>query len=56
MGTAKTRPDSFTPRRLPYITMAMNPREMGTRRGLSASKEEMSAAVPADTETDTVRM
>ncbi len=38
------------------MTMAMKPREMGTRSGFSASNEEMSAAVPADTETDTVRM
>ena len=34
----------------------MNASEIGTRSGLSASNDEMSAAVPADTDTDTVRM
>jgi hypothetical protein len=36
--------------------MPMNAREMGTRSGLRASNDEMSAAVPADTDTETVRM
>ena len=56
VGTAKSLPLSFTPRRLPYMTITMNASEMGTRIGLSPSNEEMSAAVPADTDTDTVRM
>ena len=32
VGTAKTWPLSSTPRRLPHITMAMNPSAIGTRR------------------------
>ena len=38
------------------MTMAKNPSEIGTRSGLRPSNDEISAAVPADTDTDTVRM
>ena len=56
MGVAKIRPDSRTPRRLPKVRITMNPSEIGTRHVWSPSKTEVSAAVPAATETETVRM
>jgi hypothetical protein len=56
VGAAKMRPDSRTPRRLPKVMRAMNPSEIGTRHGARAVTEELSAALPAATDTATVSM
>ena len=56
VGIAKMKPDSFTPRRLPAAMMAMNASEIGTDHELSEGTSETRAAVPAATDTATVRM
>ncbi len=53
---AKTFPDSLTPRRLPNAMMAMNPMEIGTTQDWRAGMADAMAAVPAATDTATVRM
>ena len=40
VGTAKMRPDSRTPRRLPKAMRAMNPSEIGTRHGARAVTDD----------------
>ena len=54
VGTAKTRPDSRTPRRLPNAMRMTNETEIGTTYGVSIGKADATAAVPAATDTDTV--
>ena len=56
VGTAKTFPDSRTPRRLPKAMPTMNRTEIPTAYGRNAPNALVSAAVPAATETETVRM
>ncbi len=54
VGTAKIRPDSRTPRRLPYAMITTNAIEIGSTYGSSTENADASAAVPAATDTDTV--
>ena len=56
MGTAKVRPDSFTPRRLASVIRRMSRRQIGTVLDRSSGKADVMAATPADTDTATVRM
>ena len=52
VGTAKMRPDSRTPRRLPNAMRTTNATEIGTTNGVSTGNADASAAVPAATDTD----
>ena len=54
VGTANTRPDSFTPRRLPNAMIAMNASEIGTTQSVKTGNAEARAALPAETDTATV--
>ena len=54
VGTAKSFPDSFTPRRLPHAMMTTNAIEIGRIHGVNTLNADASAAVPAATDTDTV--
>jgi hypothetical protein len=54
VGTAKSFPDSFTPRRLPHAMIATNMIEIGRIHGVNTLNAEANAAVPAATDTDTV--
>jgi hypothetical protein len=56
VGAAKMRPDSRTPRRLPKAMSTMKNSESGTRYGARLVTVEVSAALPAATDTATVRM
>src|SRR4051794_28821826 len=54
VGTAKSLPDSFTPRRLPIAMFTTKNTEIGRIHGLNAGNADASAAVPAATDTETV--
>jgi hypothetical protein len=54
VGTENRRPDSRTPRRLPYAMPTTNMIEIASVYGASALNADPSAAVPAATETATV--
>ena len=54
VGTAKTLPDSFTPRRFPYAIAITKTIEIGSTYGVKMLKADASAAVPAATDTETV--
>jgi len=58
VGTAKTVPDSFSPRRFSSMMTAMRARPRPTRCSRRPRKagNEMSAATPAEIDTATVRM
>ena len=56
VGTAKIRPDSRMPRRLPIISSRTNPRVSSTRLTCHCGNAEVSAATPAAMLTATVRM
>ncbi len=56
VGIAKTRPDSFTPRKLPYAITATKKTAIGTSNRTSDGTADARAAVPAATDTATVRM
>ena len=55
VGRANIRPDSRTPRRLPKAINAMKKTEIGTAYEVRPDAAEVSAAVPAATDTATVR-
>ena len=54
VGTAKMRPDSRMPRRLPTVSSARNTSDSSTRLTCIAGKAEVSAATPAAMLTATV--
>jgi len=54
VGTAKMRPDSRMPRRLPIIRMARNARHISTRYVWSCGKADVIASTPAEILTATV--
>ena len=56
VGTATTRPDSRTPRRLITITRPTSATAIPTRYGSSPGNAETSCATPEDIDTATVRM
>ncbi len=56
MGTEKTRPLSFTPRRLMMVMKPMMPTASGTRHGAMVGKAETIWATPEEMDTATVRM
>ncbi len=56
VGTAKTRPDSLTPRRFIHAMIQIRATAMATRYGYTDGNAEYAAATPADTLTATVRM
>ena len=56
VGTAKTRPDSFTPRRFIQAMIQISTTAMATRYGYAPGNAEYIAATPAETLTATVRM
>ena len=53
---AKTRPDSFAPRRLMNDTSTTSTTATPTRNGKTAGKADASCATAEETETATVRM
>ena len=55
VGTAKIFPDSLTPRRFPNAISTTKKIEIGSWYGRRASNAETRAAVPAATDTATVR-
>ena len=54
VGTAKMRPDSRTPRRLPTVSTATNASAISMRYGTHSGKADVRAATPAATLTATV--
>ena len=52
VGTAKSFPDSRTPRRLPHAMMTTNAIEIQRIHGSNTENADASAAVPAATDTD----
>ena len=54
VGTANIRPDSRTPRRLPHAMNQMQKTDIHTRYGYRPGAADVTAAIPAATETDTV--
>ncbi len=54
VGTANARPDSLTPRRFAAVSSATNPTAIGTRLSFRSGNAEMTASVPAETDTATV--
>ena len=56
VGSAKSTPDSRTPRRLTIVSSATNPSESPTLCGSSDGAADVSASTPAVTDTATVRM
>ncbi len=54
VGTAKMRPDSRMPRRLPTIRMARKNRHISTRKTSSRGNADVIASTPAEMLTDTV--
>jgi hypothetical protein len=56
VGSAKSFPDSFTPRRLPNAIRTTNTIEITRIHGVKTLNADASAAVPAATDTETVRM
>jgi hypothetical protein len=54
VGTAKTVPDSLTPRRFITVSTATKPSEIPVAAGRSGRKAEVIASTPAATETATV--
>ena len=56
VGTAKTRPDSFTPRRLTMVMNAIIASAISTRQGSNPGNAEVIWATPEATLTETVRM
>ena len=56
VGTAKSFPDSRTPRRFPIVIRTMKATEMRIRYGNNDCCNDVSACVPAATDTETVRM
>jgi hypothetical protein len=55
VGTAKNRPDSFTPRRFIAVRKATSSSASATRCSASPVKAEMMLSTPAETDTATVR-
>ena len=56
VGTANRRPDSRTPRRFPYAITTTKKMAISSAYGESTDAADTSAAVPAATDTATVRM
>ena len=56
VGTANTRPDSFTPRRFIHAMIQISTTAITTRYGYAPGNAEYIAATPAETLTATVRM
>ena len=56
VGMENTSPDSRTPLRFPNAMTAMNPSEISTAYGAAPGIADANAAVPAATDTETVRM
>ncbi len=54
VGPAKSRPDSFTPRRLPTVMRPTKKMHIGTRMSWVDGNAEVMAATPAETDTATV--
>ena len=54
MGSAKARPDSFTPRKLASVSTTTNPSESSTAYGARPGTALVIAATPATTDTATV--
>ncbi len=54
VGTAKSVPDSRTPRRFASVTSRTNPSESSTLNGARPGIAEVMANTPATTETETV--
>ena len=56
VGAAKIRADSRTPRRLPMATSVIVPTQSKVRYGTSHGSADVTAAIPAATDTATVRV
>ena len=54
VGTANIRPDSRTPRRFPQAMNQMQNTDISTRYEYSAGNADVTAAMPAATDTETV--